>query len=316
MLELSSRCGVVAVDGPGTRCQLPGWVAAHHTWSSLDTAIRLHVNSGERSFKLRNLQDPLHPEDSHVTCHGVVSARADTARVVTYVKSGCDSGFMCAEFSRETDNVMRVQFGHKARIPGEACSALYFSPPVIKSLLLVSSRTAPAPACPLSGRYTISSARQLPVPWAQCGPGLGHPTQLSLSSGCGSSALTLEHSCQAGAGAGSLVTRTEYRCHASWAGPGPRTTNVIISSSGAASAASVPGFLCLSYTDSQGLVSSHDCPAPGGHAPHHAAAAHSAFNLSLSGPCVQALSASAVSAASWAARAGSLLSLLPLLSLL
>ena len=46
MLVLSSR-GVVAVDGPGTRCQLPGWVAAHHTWTSLDTNIsREHQKVG------------------------------------------------------------------------------------------------------------------------------------------------------------------------------------------------------------------------------------------------------------------------------
>ena len=104
-------------------------MTSHHTWTSLDTNIYLHINSGERSFKLRNLQDVLHPEDSHVTCHDIVWAeRGGRVKVVTYVKSGCDSGFMCAVFSRETDNVMRVQFGQKARIPGATRSHLSPAP--------------------------------------------------------------------------------------------------------------------------------------------------------------------------------------------
>ena len=50
---------------------------SHHSWSSLDSSIQLHVNSGTRSFKLRNLQDPLHPEDSHVTCQRVVNSAGE-----------------------------------------------------------------------------------------------------------------------------------------------------------------------------------------------------------------------------------------------
>ena len=114
----------------------------HHSWSSLDASVQLHINSGGRSFKLRNLQDSLHPEDSHVTCQQLEQAgeRGGTWQAVTYVKSGCDSGFMCAAFSAQTRNVIKVQFGHKARLPSEACSDLYFSPAVSRSLLLVSSR--------------------------------------------------------------------------------------------------------------------------------------------------------------------------------
>ena len=242
----------------------------HHSWTSLDTSVQLHVNSGEKSFKLRNTQDMLHPEESHVTCHDVVERSRDMVKLVMYVKSGCDSGYMCSVFMSQTDNVIKVQFGHKARIPGEVCSDLYFSSHVIKTMLLVSSKSTSASQspCPLSGRYTISPQPQSTIPWVNC----PHPpAHISLTSGCGASAMTLEHQCSAAEN----VTQTEYGCHASWVGPG-RRTNVIISRSNRDN-----DFLCLSYTDSQGVLSHHDCH----HNPRHS------FNLSLSGPCVQALSA-------------------------
>jgi len=267
------------VDGPRTRCELPSWMTSHHTWTSLDTNIHLHINSGERSFKLRNLQDVLHPEDSHVTCHDIVEyGKKGQLKVVTYVKSGCDSGFMCAVFSRETDNVMRVQFGQKARIPGEACSDLYFSRTVIKSMLLVSvSKSSSASvSCPLSGRYSISTQPQTlgPIPWAQC-PLSSAPASLHLTSGCGSASMTLEARC----GSAVNLTRTEYGCHAAWTGP-DRRTNVIISRN-----SRLGDFMCLSYTEHAGVLSSEDCHPDSDQLPG------SAFNLSLSGPCVQALSA-------------------------
>ena len=275
-----------AVDGPRTRCELPAWVTAHHTWTSLDTNIKLHVNSGERSFKLRNLQDVLHPEDSHVTCHDIVRAEREAVKVVTYVKSGCDSGFMCSVFSREADNVIRVQFGQKARIPGEACTDLYFSRAVIRSLLLVSvSRAASSSvSCPLSGRYSISAQPQSlgPLPWAQC-PLSSSPASLHLTSGCGSSAMTLEARC----GGAENLTRTEYGCHAAWTGP-HRRTNVIISRN-----SRLGDFMCLSYTENTGVLSSEDCH------PDTAQVPGSAFNLSLSGPCVQALSAVSGAGVKW-----------------
>ena len=44
-------------------------------------------------------------------------------------------------------------------------------------------------------------------------------------------------------------------------------------------------FMCLSYTEHSGVLSSEDCHPDSDQLPG------SAFNLSLSGPCVQALSA-------------------------
>ena len=76
-----------AVSGPRSRCELPTWVTDHHSWTSLDSSIQLHINSGEKSFKLKNLQDVIHPEDSHVSCHDVVKQEKNIVKLVTYVKS-------------------------------------------------------------------------------------------------------------------------------------------------------------------------------------------------------------------------------------
>ena len=232
------------------------------SWTSLDSSIQLHINGGEKSFKLKNLQDVIHPEDSHVTCHSIVKEEKNIVKLVTYVKSGCDSGFVCSVFIQEAHSVIKVQFGHKARIPSEACSDLYFSSSVIKSLLLVSKTTSTG-SCPMSGRYEISPHSPLPI--APC----PNPTSLHLVSGCGSSALTVEHQCS-----GQNRTKTEYSCNAHWTGPG-RRTHIILSSHHSSQ------LMCLSYTDNHGFISSHSC---------HTELHHNTFNISQSGPCVQALS--------------------------
>jgi len=260
------------VSGPQSRCELPSWVTDHHSWASLDSSIQLHVNGGEKSFKLKNLQDVLHPEDSHVSCHDIVKQEKNIVKFVTYVKSGCDSGFVCSLFSREAQHVMKVQFGHKARIPSEACSDLYFSRSVIKSLLLVSKSTSEEPlSCPLSGRYQISPGSPgMPLisPMTEC-----FSPSLHFVSGCGSSSLTVEQQCSS-----HNTTKTEYSCIAHWSSVSQnsvRRTHVILSSGHNSQ------LLCLSYTESHGFLSTHSC-----HPEFH----HHPFNISQAGPCVQALS--------------------------
>lgn len=238
-----------------------------------------------------------------MTCQRVVGAERETWQAVTYVKSGCDSGFMCAAFSAQADNVINVQFGHKARLPSEACSDLYFSPAVSRSLLLVSSRhqtSVTQSACPLSGRYTISPHSSLPLPSLPCSS-----SSLQLSSGCGASTMVVEQQCGL---QDREVSRTEYSCHSSWSGPGKRT-QVIISSS---STKHRSHFLCLSYSESQGRLSSQDCEPQGG----AQSSQHSTFNISLSGPCVQALSSVSRAPSLPSLPSLHLLQLLALLSLL
>ena len=250
------------MPGPKSRCELPAWLIDHHSWTSLDSSIQLHINSGEKSFKLKNLQDIIHPEDSHVSCHNIVKKKRNIVKLVTYAKSGCDSGFVCSVFIQEAPNVIKVLFGHKARSPAEACSDLYFSSSVIKSLLLVSKATS-INSCPMSGRYNISPHSPLPI--THC----PKPASLHLISGCGSSALTVEYQCSS-----QNRTKTEYSCKAHWTGPGQRT-NIILSSHTSSQ------LMCLSYTENQGYLSSHSC---------HTELHHNTFNISQSGPCVQALS--------------------------
>ena len=250
------------MPGPKSQCELPTWLTDHHSWTSLDSSIQLHINSGEKSFKLKNLQDIIHPEDSHVSCHNIVKKEKNIVKLVTYVKSGCDSGFVCSVFIQEAQNVIKVLFGHKARSPAEACSDLYFSSSVIKSLLLVSKATS-IDSCPMSGRYKISPHSPLPI--THCPT----PSSLHLISGCGSSALSVEYQCSS-----QNRTKTEYSCKAHWTGPGQRT-NIILSSHTSSQ------LMCLSYTENQGYLSSHSC---------HTELHHNTFNISQSGPCVQALS--------------------------
>ena len=99
-----------------------------------------YLNSGERSLRLSNVEDRRHPEDSHVSCHKVEAANYNSVRLVTFVKSGCHSGFVCSEFLEEVDGVVRVNLGQRSLLPSEACTQLYFSATTIKSLLLVSRR--------------------------------------------------------------------------------------------------------------------------------------------------------------------------------
>ena len=122
----------------------------------MEGSVRLHLNSGERSLRLTNLLDSRHPEDSHVSCHKIEAANYNSVRLVTFVKSGCDSGFVCSEFVEEANGVLRVNLGQKSLLPSEACTQLYFSSSTVKSLLMVSRTSTTAPGCPMSGHYLVS----------------------------------------------------------------------------------------------------------------------------------------------------------------
>jgi len=273
------------VPDPHPHCMLPMWIRVSHQWRSLDSEIQMHVNKGEKSFNLHNLQDSLHPEDSHVTCHDIVSSKTvkglEQIKLVTYWKSECDSGFVCSVFIRQSPNVVKVHFGHKSRSPTEACSDLYFSNSVgIKSLLLVARTTSDNPSvCPLSGRYLISQHSLAPLPISSdCPPSKSSTTPLiHLISGCGSSSLTVEQQCE-----GSNKTLSEYKCIAQWnsyeVNSRIRLTHTVISSP------YTSRLLCLTYTENVGSLSSHNCHIPK-YQEHH----HNTFNISQSGPCVQAL---------------------------
>ena len=251
-------------------CHLPRFLTSHRTWSSLEGSVRLHLNSGERSLRLSNLQDSRHPEDSHVSCHKVEAANYNSVRLVTFVKSDCDSGFVCSEFLEEADGVVRVNLGQKSLLPSEACTQLYFSSSTVKSLLMVSRTSTTPPGCPMSGHYLVSPPSKA---LRSLGPSPCPAPTSSLVSGCGSSSMKVEQRCP-----GKNMTSRTYTCTHHWSREG--VTHVVISNP------SSPILLCLSYTfGEKAWISTDSCSSK----PEHT------FSLSQSSPCVQTLLSSSLS---------------------
>ena len=236
----------------------------------MEGSVRLHLNSGERSLRLSNLEDSRHPEDSHVSCHKVEAANYNSARLVTFVKSGCDSGFVCSEFVEEANGVLRVNLGQKSLLPSEACTQLYFSSSTVKSLLMVSRTSTTPPGCPMSGHYLVSPPSKA---LRSLGPSPCPAPTSSLVSGCGSSSMKVEQRCP-----GKNMTSRTYTCTHHWSREG--VTHVVISNP------SSPILLCLSYTfGEKAWISTDSCSSK----PEHT------FSLSQSSPCVQTLLSSSLS---------------------
>ena len=238
--------GNISVPGSSSRCQVPTWLTSRHSWSSLDSEVSLHVNTGERSFRLRRKK-----EESHVTCRNIVQESENSVKIVNYVKSGCDSGFMCSVLTRKTSGVILARFGEKARVAGEACSDLYLTSSS-DSVLLVSRTAGVTQSCPLSGRYQLSSSS--PTSLLSCS------TTATLVAGCGSSSLQVKSRCG----------DTQLSCHSHWRESG--ATRIILS---------VPDnptqpYLCLSYTE----TTFQECDNLN----------TEMFNITETGPCLQALS--------------------------
>ena len=227
---------------------------------------------------MENFQDKFNPEKSFLSCHSLVGSDTLTTRVVTYVKSKCDSGFVCTEITKSSDGVISARFGPKARNPIEACSQLYFTYSVIKSFLLVSNQI-PVQTCSLSGRYQLEMVRVPGVSGVPGVPGVSilsdcsTPTSLHLTAGCGSSSLTVESECEPG-----NITRTSYTCHSHWTQDG--RSNLILRREDSIST------ICLSSADKLLHVGDTGC---GLEAP--------VYSISETGPCLQALSSQPTSSA-------------------
>jgi len=304
------------VVGSGERCVFPRWFTAHHTWTAIDSTSTIHINSGQRSFKLRHNQrveaTMSHPSvnvltpvfedvEWHYACQEQVVQARHSVQIVHYVKSAnCDSGYVCASISKIADNVIGVEFGEKARNPREACTSLYFMPSDnISSIggtsnrfqqrrlyVARSHRPGGGGVCPLNGRYSLQSIVGVDAPQAltQCDqkrPTVGSSgdsaTTLSvLTGGCGGSDHLLRVE--------SLCqpphnrTKTEFRCHAHWLDP-DGVSRLILSDGGSSGSFDSDRLLCLSYTESAVRLSVGACrlePAQ--------------LVLRQTGPCLQALS--------------------------
>ena len=194
---------------------MPAWLEPERTWTALDSAITLSLlSSHQGSFTLDNMLDSLNPEQSQVSCHKIVQQSKNTMRQISYVKSDCDSGFVCLEFTRKSGGVMTLEFGQKTAMPGEACSELYFSPYVTKTIQLISSEKK---TCALSGKYhltklsadTLGLLANCPAPAA---------TSLELVAECGASSLSLEWACPGGRSLN--LSRVRFSCNSSWSARG------------------------------------------------------------------------------------------------
>lgn len=227
----------------------------------MDSAISLHLISGQ-SFTLENFLDSMNPEKSQASCHSAQKSDLNQARLVNYVRSDCDSGFVCTVFTRKSFNVMTVQFGQKSATPGEACSDLYFSPYVTKTVLLVAGPADTSETCALSGRYHLTPIATDTLELTDCLA----PTSLHLVAECGASSLSVEWACP-----GRNLSRARYSCTSSWSSRG--RTHLVLSRTDTAAR------LCLTQVDRSLSVSEHNCA---GVQPH--------YNISETGPCLQALS--------------------------
>lgn len=205
--------------------------------------------------------------ETKFTCQQIVAQSSSSVQVVHYVKSECDSGYVCAVFNRVAANVVSVQFGERARDPSEACTDMYFNK---QTSHLIMSRSHVPTSCPLNGRYSLEYAVNADVPLAFSRCGDGGPARSVITAGCGSAHLKVESLCLDA----SNITVTNYQCQASWTQPG--LTHILLSERGRAGQV-----LCLTYSDRHGWVTSNDCSVAG---------LSPQFLLAETGPCLQALS--------------------------
>ena len=129
-------------------------------------------------------------------------------KIVQHVKSGCESGYICSQFTRLGHNLMSLESGEMSKDPKIACKDHYFSNPK-KAMYIAGSEPI---ACPLNGRYTfmLEPSRE---PAAFLGEKCAGSRQVQLSSGCGATHLRFE--CDR-PGQANNVTQLNFQCHAHW----------------------------------------------------------------------------------------------------
>jgi hypothetical protein len=258
-----------SVEEASNKCHLPDWLQKQKVWSSLDSAISLRLLSTQ-GFLLENLLDSVHPERSQISCQKVVEQNQNSVLQVNYVKSDCDSGFVCTLFTKKSPRVMTLEFGQKSTSPEEACSDLYFNQYVTKTVLLVSESLGEPGECPLSGSFSLNplSSQESSV-LTDC----HSPKALNLEAECGASELSIDWKCP---GRRSFAKK-RFFCMSSW-NSRDRTHLVLYSKENETK-------LCLTFKDGVLSVSEHNCA---GSEPH--------YNVSRTGPCVSKVHSAPLSA--------------------
>jgi len=287
------------LDSDMEKCAFPHFMHNHHDWHSVDGRISLHVNKRRHSLRLRNhtrLASFYQPEadegylESHVTCHqkelarGVASRSSNEARVtriVAHVKAGCDSGYVCLDFYSQDKHVIQMRYGDKSTNPNEACMNYYFDPVHSPLITLVSDGRNTSP-CPFSGRYTLNGAGTMSALMS----GQLNCRQAVMHAGCSTSDdLIVESACSR-----NLEDNIHYQwsCHGKWRTEDNRQMLVL---STPILQGQTSNFVCLSYTEQEGILtataSTNSCEVD--------TQPRSSFNITSSGPCLQALTGSATS---------------------
>merc|ERR1712029_1094315 len=214
-------------------------------------------------------------------------------RIVAHVKAGCDSGYVCLDFYYQDKHVIQMRYGDKSTNPNEACMNYYFDAQNSPLITLVSEGRNTRP-CPFSGRYTLSAGPSTGAMSALMSGQL-NCHQAVMHAGCSASDdLIVESVCSRNL---EENVRTKWSCHGRWRTGDNRQMLVLSTplftgrnnevSSGLASASN---FVCLSYTEVDGILeataSTSSCQLP------DASSYQSylpGFNITSSGPCLQAL---------------------------
>jgi len=288
------------------KCVFPHFMHNHHDWHSVDGLISLHVNKRGHSLRLRNhtrLASLYESADSgylesHATCHRVEAGglNSPVTRIVAHVKTGCDSGYICLVFYSKDKHVIQMRYGDKSTNPKEACMNYYFDAQNSPLITLVSEGRNTRP-CPFSGRILLSSGPNTGAMSALMSGQL-NCNQAVMHAGCAASDnLIVESVCSRNL---EDNVRTQWSCHGRWRTEDHRQMLVLSTPfftstsraiSEANSMASASNFVCLSYTERDGIfeasASPNSCQLPGTASSYQSY--QPGFNITSSGPCLQAL---------------------------
>lgn len=278
------------LESDKTKCEFPTFVSKHHDWHSVDGRVSLHINKRGRSLRLRNhtalpsmYDDSLPYLETHVTCHSSEMDRStQITKLVTYVKAGCDSGFVCLMFYSHDRHVIQMRYGDKSRDPSEACMNYYFDPNHSPLVTLVSGGHNTRP-CPFSGRYSLTGGSLTALLGGQlnCDNAVMH-------AGCSASDdIIVESTCSRNL---EDNVRIQWSCHGRWQ---HGEKQLLVLSTPNLAIKGVQDFVCLSHTEKEGILSASAhmdmCNSVHSDGVNYNRITEDLFNITSSGPCLQAL---------------------------
>lgn len=194
-----------------------------------------------------------------------------------------------------------MRYGDKSINPKEACMNYYFDPLNSPIVTLVSEGHNTRP-CPFSGRYTLTASSAvlggLGSSMTALIGGQLNCQRAEMHAGCLSESddLIVESVCSRNL---EDNVRTQWSCHGQWTSK-TRRQMLVLSTPNRVGGTGVevkgaPNYVCLSYTEREGILSasasSNSCQFDDG-APGSADSGQ--FNITSSGPCLQALTGKGV----------------------